>query len=74
MQTMKLWLSVKEFAPYYGKKPGAIYEDIRQGRFPFAYRRGRGDSGSILISARDAGVIPPTTDVVTALAGKASAK
>ena len=54
----KHWLTVKEFAPHYGRKPSAIYEQIRTGGFPFVYRRTRGDSGMILISARDFGLIP----------------
>jgi hypothetical protein len=59
MQNTKLWLTVKEFAPFYGKKPSAIYMQIARGRFPFRYRRCNGDSGSILISARDAEVVQP---------------
>lgn len=62
MSTLKLWLSVKEFAPLYGRKPAAIYMQIARGRFPFVYRRCNGDSGTILISARDVGAIPPTAE------------
>ncbi len=57
MKRIKLWLSVKEFAPYYGRTEKAIYEQIRTGGFPFDYRRTRGDSGLILISARDVGLV-----------------
>jgi helix-turn-helix protein len=58
LSTQKLWLTVKETAPLLGRKPSAIYEQIRTGGFPFAYRRARGDSGAIYISARDLGLIP----------------
>lgn len=60
MNATKLWLSVKETAPLLGKSPKNIYDQIRLGSFPFAYRRGRGDSGAIYISARDIGLITDT--------------
>lgn len=58
MAIQKLWLSVKETAPLVGRKPKAIYEQIRIGSFPFEFRRSRGDSGAIYISARDIGLLP----------------
>jgi len=58
LNMQKLWLSVRETAPLLGKSPKNIYDQIRLGSFPFVYRRGRGNSGAIYISARDLGAIP----------------
>jgi hypothetical protein len=55
MVVQKLWLRVKEASPVTGLSEKAIYEQIRTGIFPFEYRRA---GTSILISARDLGVIP----------------
>ena len=57
MVVHKLWLTVKETAPLLGRSEKAIYEQIRTGGFPFAFRRSRGDSGAIYISARDIGLV-----------------
>lgn len=53
--TQKLWLTVREAAPLLGRKPSAIYEQIRLGIFPFEFRRA---GVAILISAQDLGLIP----------------
>jgi len=58
LSTRKTWLTVRETAPLLGRSEKAIYELIRTGAFPFVYRRGRGDSGAIYISARDLGALP----------------
>lgn len=58
MNAKKLWLSVREAAPLVGRTPKQVYDLIRLGSFPFAYRRSRGNSGAIFISARDLGLIP----------------
>ena len=54
----KLWLTVREVAPIYGRSEKAIYEQIRMGKFPFVFRRA---GSAIYISARDIGLIPPET-------------
>ena len=54
----KLWISVREAAPIYGRSEKAIYEQIRTGKFPFVIRRA---GSAIYISARDIGLIPPET-------------
>jgi hypothetical protein len=74
MNNIKLWLSVKEFAPFYGRTTRAIYEQIRTNGFPFKYRRTRGDSGSILISAHDAGLVTAQAEIQarTVIANRAS--
>lgn len=55
MRAKRPWLTVKEFAPFYGKSESAIYEEIRTGGFLFEYRQ-NGKCRSILISARDYGL------------------
>jgi hypothetical protein len=55
---LRLWITAKEAAPHlpHGSHK-AIYESIREGRFPFKYKR---DGRAILIFAPDLGITPDT--------------
>jgi hypothetical protein len=54
MVVPRLWVSIKITAQAIGRTEKAIYEQIRVGTFPFAYRRA---GKSILVSARDLGLL-----------------
>jgi hypothetical protein len=51
----KHWLKPKEAAPYTPWSHKTIYDRIREGKFPFEFKR---SGRSILISARSLGIIP----------------
>jgi hypothetical protein len=53
---MQIWITPEEAAPHTPWKSRAnIYERIREGKFPFRYKR---SGRSILIFAPDLGLIP----------------
>ena len=59
MVVPRLWVSMEITSQATGKSKKALYEQIRTGIFPFEYRRA---GKSILVSARDLGLIPASDE------------
>jgi hypothetical protein len=59
MVVPRLWVSMEITSQATGKSKKALYEQIRSGIFPFEYRRA---GKSILVSARDLGLVPSNNE------------